>query len=90
MTPIATETRTYQLVGGWVKVDIGTGFVELVAASPEPGFTMRVESRDGNRVKVEFVSAGHESEFEARWNDGEFEIDIEEHTEGDDDSSSDD
>ncbi len=86
--PIPTETVTYQLVGGWVRVTVGQGFVDLEGAAPSPGFSMKLESESGTEVRVRFESNDHRSEFEAKWEGGELEIEIEEKS-GDDDSSDD-
>ncbi len=79
---------TYQLVGGWVRVTVGQGFVDLEGAAPSPGFSMKLESESGTEVRVRFESNDHRSEFEAKWEGGELEIEIEEKS-GDDDSSDD-
>jgi hypothetical protein len=81
--PVVTETRTYQLQGGWVKVDIGEGFVDLVGAAPAPGFSMDAEHTENDGVRVKFESEDHKSELEVRWNDGKLIIEIDEEPEGD-------
>ena len=85
VAPTPTETVTYQLVGGWVRVTIGQGFVRLEGAAPNPGFSMRLEADEGDEVRVRFESDDHRSEFEARWDDGELEIELDEKPEGESD-----
>jgi len=45
---------------------------------PNAGFTVEVEDDGPGEVRVEFSSESHESEFRARWEDGELRIDIDE------------
>ena len=85
VAPVPTETVTYQLVGGWVRVTIGQGFVRLEGAAPNPGFSMRLEADEGDEVRVRFESDDHRSEFEAKWDGGELEIELDEKPEGESD-----
>jgi hypothetical protein len=68
--PPATETRTYNLVGGTAALSFSPGGVSVVFATPEPGFEVDVEPQNGNGVRVEFESEGHRSRVEAWWDGG--------------------
>ncbi|HET9442261.1 MAG TPA: hypothetical protein VFO65_02990, partial [Acidimicrobiales bacterium] len=63
----ATETRTAASTGGTISVRFAAGTVELLWASPEPGFTTEIVRQDPDRVEVEFVGDGHTSRIRARW-----------------------
>lgn len=72
------EIQTYQLVGGWVRVVVGDGSVDLDAAAPAVGFTMEITDGGPDEVEVRFRSDEHESRFKADWEAGEFRVDIDE------------
>ena len=75
---VTPETITYQLIGGWVRVNVGQGTLELDAAGPNPGFSMDIEKDETKRIRVRFESNDQRSELDVRWNDGRFEVDIDE------------
>ncbi len=56
----------------------------FVNAVPKAGFSVEVEKSGPKEVEVKFESADHQSEFRARWKDGELDIDIDEESEEDD------
>ena len=68
--PAGPEERTYEQVGGTVRVRFTEGQAELLAATPNAGF--RVERTSGNpaEVRVTFRGEDHESRFRAWWDDG--------------------
>jgi hypothetical protein len=68
--PPATETRTYNLVGGSAALSFSPGGVSVVFATPEPGFEVDVEPQNGNGVRVEFESEDHRSRVDAWWEGG--------------------
>ncbi len=75
---MANKTKTYQLVGGWVRVLYGPGVVKLDGAGPNAGFSMEVDKSGPDEVRVEFESDDHESEIRVRWKDGGLREEIEE------------
>jgi hypothetical protein len=78
-----TETRTYQLIGGWVRIAFSPGVVTLDGANPNPGFTMEIEKTGPNEVELDFRSDDHRSEFTAEWKDGVLDVGISEEAEDD-------
>lgn len=77
-TTSASFTKTYTLVGGRVTISANDPSVTFISAVPNAGFSVNLESSGPTEVKVEFDSEGHESEFTAKWGDGELLIDIDE------------
>ncbi len=77
-TTVAGIPRTYSLDGGTVTILATNPFVTLIGAVPNAGFTVDVEEAGPTRVKVEFESESHESEFDAYWSNGELIVDIDE------------
>lgn len=84
-TTPATETTTYQLAGGWVRITSSPGVVTLSGANPNPGYTMDVEHTGPETVEVEFRKEEQHSTFKAEWDDGKLDVEIKEHEDGDDD-----
>lgn len=73
------ETRTYDLVGGRAAIRFTRNAVELLWASPAPGFTVDVEREDGgSELSVEFRSEEHRSRVKAWAEEGRFRDRIEE------------
>lgn len=68
--PSAAETRTYELVGGTAVLRFSPAGVEVVFATPNPGFSVEEEPEHGNGVKVEFESESHESRVDGWWDNG--------------------
>jgi hypothetical protein len=56
--------------------------VWLESASPNPGYTVKVEKTGPSSVEVEFRSETYEGELHAEWRDGVLDVDIEQHAEG--------
>lgn len=76
--PAESQTKTYQLVGGWVRITYGQGVVTLSGAGPNAGYSMDVEHDGPEEVKVEFRKDELRSEFKAEWSDGELDVEIDE------------
>lgn len=74
----SAEFRSYELVGGLVRIRIQGDEVWFEGATPAPGFDVDIEHAGPEEVVVEFDSADHESKFRARFNDGELDIDTDE------------
>lgn len=72
------KTTTYQLVGGWVRVETVPGTVLLLGAGPTPGFDMDLEEVGPEEVEAEFESATHKSSIKIKWSGGELTVDIDE------------
>ncbi len=70
-TPPA-RTASYDLVGGSVRVEIGSDTVRFLSASPKGGFTVDVRDRGPGKVVVYFRSGGHESKFVGESDGGTF------------------
>ncbi len=79
--PVATQTQTYQLEGGWVRIVFSPGAVTLDGAGPNPGFTMEIEKAGPPEVELDFESGSHKSRFNAEWSGGQLVVDIEEEPE---------
>lgn len=69
-TAAAGETRTYALVGGTATLRFEPTGVTVLAATPNPGFSVHAEPEHLNGVKVEFESEGHESQVTGWWDGG--------------------
>lgn len=65
----ADETRTYPLVGGTATLRFSPAGVTVVAANPNPGFSVEVE-QEGTGLEVAFRSDSHRSKVEAWWDGG--------------------
>jgi hypothetical protein len=63
-------TETYATVGGTTTIRFSATAVEVVLATPNPGFAARVEQRGATAVRVEFESRDHRSRVEASWSGG--------------------
>jgi hypothetical protein len=63
-------TQTFALVGGSVTVRFLATAVEVVLATPNPGFRPEVDQRGATAIRVEFESPSHRSRLDAAWNDG--------------------
>ena len=82
--PLATATTaTIDSVGGQVAVRYDSGGVELLWASPEPGFTADVGTAGPDQVDVRFRSDGHESRVRAYFRDGVPDREVREDADGD-------
>jgi hypothetical protein len=68
--PDGQYTRSFQLVGGTATVVASQGKLELLSATPRPGFVMAVVPTADDRVVVNFTGGLlHISTLEARWRD---------------------
>jgi cytoskeletal protein RodZ len=77
--PTTPITTTHDLVGGSVTITAASPNVSLVGAVPSSGFTVKVENAGPSEVRVEFDSESWESEFSAKWDDGELKVRTDEH-----------
>jgi hypothetical protein len=77
-TTAPSVTKTYNMAGGTVTISASDPDVRFVGASPAAGYTIEVDDRGPNQVKVEFDGAGGESEFVAKWESGVLVVDIDE------------
>lgn len=83
-SPVAYST--HDLIGGTVVLAFDGGQVNLVSATPRAGFSVDPEHTGPDEVEVKFVGNDHKSKLEARVEDGELRVDIdEERDDGDDD-----
>jgi hypothetical protein len=62
--------RSFQLTGGDVVVRAGPGSVQLVSATPRPGYAMTILPRGSTRVVVDFATALQISTLSVTWQDG--------------------
>ncbi len=69
-TSIPGGERSYEMVGGSVRVRFADGRAELLSATPNAGFRVSRNSGDPGDVRVNFRSADHESRFRAWWDNG--------------------
>ena len=84
-TTASVTYSTHDLVGGTVVLAFGNGQVNLVSATPRPGFSVDPEHTGPKEVEVEFVSNDHRSELSAHVESGELKVEIEEESGGDED-----
>lgn len=68
--PASAETRTYRLIGGTATLRFSASGVTVVTATPNAGFSVKVEPEQGDGVKVEFESDDHRSRVDGSWVDG--------------------
>lgn len=62
------ETHTFQLVGGKTSVYFSSTSVEVLSAQAFDGYTVKIEQRGSNRVRVQFESEDGRSRLDASWN----------------------
>jgi hypothetical protein len=66
--PDGRFTQTFQLVGGTATLSARDGVVELLSATPNPGYVMTVSPTGDDRVLVNFTGLSlHMSTLDARW-----------------------
>jgi hypothetical protein len=66
--PDGRYIRTFQLVGGTATLRAQDGGVELMSATPQPGYVMTVNPSGDDRVVVNFTGLNlHVSTLDARW-----------------------
>ena len=82
--PPQLTTSAYALVGGVVTISHSPGIVNLVAAIPQPGFSTEQLHTGPNEVRIRFESETHTSEFQAEWEHGELDVDIDDEEPDDD------
>lgn len=68
--PAPATTRTYTLVGGTATLRFSAEGVTVVVASPNAGYSVRVEPTHDTGVRVEFRSDSHRSRVEGWWDGG--------------------
>ena len=74
----STGSESFDIPGvGSVTVGTSAAGVSLLTATPSGEWTVEVDDVDGERVKVSFHRGESEVEFEARWDDGRFRVEIE-------------
>jgi hypothetical protein len=71
------SVRTVNSAGGTVIIRHRPGVVEPQAATPASGFSVEVDDSGPTRVRVEFESDDADIRVEARWQDGELEVTVE-------------
>lgn len=64
-----SETLTFQLVGGTTAISFSPAGVDVLWASPNPGFDVKIEPEAAG-LKVEFRSDTHRSRVDAWWDGG--------------------
>ncbi len=69
-TVVASEVRTYNLVGGSAALRFTPSGVTVDYATPKAGFTVDLEPENGNGVRVEFRSDDHRSRVDGWWDGG--------------------
>ena len=72
------------MIGGTVILSFGGGEVHLVSAVPRPGFSADYEHTGPLEVEIKFESNDHKSKLEAKFENGELKVDIEEEPHGGD------
>jgi len=66
--PDGRFTQTFQLVGGTATLSAQDGVVELLSATPNPGYVMTVSPTGDDRVLINFTGLNlHMSTLDARW-----------------------
>lgn len=77
-TPATVEwtVRTINSQGGTVIVRHRPGEVELKAATPAAGFSVEIDDRGPDRVRVEFEGEDDDVRVEVEWEDGELDVSI--------------
>lgn len=78
-TAPTANTSSHSTPGGSVTISASPGAVEFVSAIPQAGFTTELRDTGPERVRVRFVSATTIFEFEAKWEDGQLEVETSEH-----------
>lgn len=79
--PDSDYYKSYQLVGGLVRLRVVDNKVYLVRTVPASGYTVEVEKDGPESVELEFHNGEHESIFKAAVVNGKLEVD--KHEEGD-------
>lgn len=74
------STSSHSTPGGSVTITSTPGEVTFVSAIPQAGFTTELRDVGPERVRVRFVSATTIFEFEAKWDNGQLDIETSEHT----------
>jgi hypothetical protein len=62
------QVLTFDLVGGTTSISFSAQGVEVLWATPRPGFTVRIDG--GSTARVEFRSDEHDSRIDAWWDGG--------------------
>jgi len=61
--------RTYNLVGGITAISFSSTSVEVLWATPNPGFEVDIDA-ESTTVRVEFEADNHLSRVDAWWSNG--------------------
>lgn len=72
------KSNTYEIEGGWVTIRTDENGVYLESASPQSGWSIKVESQGPEEVVVVFKSHEHETHFKAKLDKGQVRVSIEE------------
>jgi HSP20 family molecular chaperone IbpA len=67
------------VTGGQVTISAADPEVWLVAAVPAAGYSVEVEKSGPEKVEVEFKSGDGESSFQAEFENGVLEVEIDDH-----------
>lgn len=66
--------QTFTATGGSVTVVVNAGRLQLVAATPNPGFAVAARESDGHEVEIRFASSGLRSTLQVELDDGRLEV----------------
>jgi hypothetical protein len=84
----ATGLRSFTLIGGTVLIEVLDDGIAWRSSTPHPGFAVRVDKSGPELIVVEFEATNPDddrtSTFEAKWDKGRLEWEIEESDEEDD------
>jgi hypothetical protein len=64
------QEQTFDLTGGSTRVRFGADAVEVLWATPQPGYAARIEDEGGGVTKVEFRAGEARSRIDLWWDDG--------------------
>jgi hypothetical protein len=76
--PAVAEIKTYTAVGGTVTIEVTATTIELLGATPNPGFTVSEKESSPTQIEIEFRSSDHESKVDIRLRDGVLDVSVEE------------
>lgn len=73
---VAPFTRTYDSIGGSIRVDWDGDSFTLLSVTPAAGFEAEVEDQESTRIRVRFRGDDDDSRIEVRVNDGQLSVEI--------------
>jgi hypothetical protein len=73
---VDTEARVYRVGDAGTVTLLAGPPLQLVGVQPHAGWTFSIEDETGREVEVYFLNDGEKYEFEAEWDDGRLEIEI--------------